>query len=633
MLIVQVCDFGEDGDARYRMHEPSRHLGRLPGVTAVDCHFSHRYLPAMAERADVLVLQFVNEWELLTLCERRRAAGRITVFEANDDFFDLQPWSPNAAHWQDRTVQELYLQLLGAADGVQTSSNALAERWRGLGARQVAVFPNQLTEVAPLSPVPERPLTVGWGGSPGHFADWYEVAPHLNRWLAAHPEVHLAVMTHELARPFFDLPPGRYRFTPFGSLDDYLRFLRSLDIGLAPLLPTGFNRGRSDVKFLEYASQGVAGLYADLEPYRGSVDHGETGLLYRTPAELIEGLERLRTEPALRHRLRRQAYESLTQNRLLSDHIGERLAWYRGLLPSPFCSSADPLPIEIQEASERDAGYLRLRPQEPELALLEASKRSAPGEASPLLAGLLERQPDYLAALQAQGQRLNDLRDHRSALEVLERARALAPQSARTLSEIGRAWYRLGDERLARAVLEEAIGVSPRFLPAWLSLLRLLSLCRSPDGPVWAEKAEALFPACYPVALAGVRTYPPARALVVLSRVLERFASTISPQERPRATSAFRQAILEAVEASPCGPDVVLLLRLACQVFPESARLAGELGVALRRDGQPEEAFPHEARALTLRRQAALEHEEFPRQETSPYSWLFAEHILAIPRH
>ena len=42
MLIVQVCDFGDDGDARYRMHEPSRHLGRLAGVTVVDCHFSQR---------------------------------------------------------------------------------------------------------------------------------------------------------------------------------------------------------------------------------------------------------------------------------------------------------------------------------------------------------------------------------------------------------------------------------------------------------------------------------------------------------------------------------------------------------------------------------------------------------------
>ena len=205
MLIAQVCDFHDDGDARYRLHDPSRFLGRLPGVVAVDCHFYHRHLPRLADLADVLVLQFVNDWELLSLCARRRAAGRITVFEANDYFFDLQPWNPIATGWQDRNVQELFLQLLAAVDGVQTSSEELARRWRERGVKSVAVFPNHLTEVPPLSPIPDRPLTIGWGGSPGHFADWFQIAPHLQRWLDAHPEVHLAVMTEETARPFFQL--------------------------------------------------------------------------------------------------------------------------------------------------------------------------------------------------------------------------------------------------------------------------------------------------------------------------------------------------------------------------------------------------------------------------------------------
>ena len=181
MLIVQVCHFESDGDAHYRLHEPSRHLARLPGVTTVDCHFAHRYLPDLARLADVLVLQFVNDWELISLVAERRARGKFTVFEANDDFFDLQPWSPIAARWQDRTVQELYLQLLVLADGVQTSTDSLARRWRDRGAKHVAVFNNHLSEVEPLPPIVDRPLTIGWAGSPGHFADWYHVVPVLNR--------------------------------------------------------------------------------------------------------------------------------------------------------------------------------------------------------------------------------------------------------------------------------------------------------------------------------------------------------------------------------------------------------------------------------------------------------------------
>src|SRR4029079_5850990 len=100
----------------------------------------------------------------------------------------------------------------------------------------------------------------------------------------------LAVMTNAFAKPFFDLPPERYQFTPFGSLADYLAFLQSLDIGIAPLLPTAYNRGRSDVKFLEYAASGVAGIYARLDPYQHSVEDGRTGLLFSSDSELVEKL-------------------------------------------------------------------------------------------------------------------------------------------------------------------------------------------------------------------------------------------------------------------------------------------------------------------------------------------------------
>ena len=76
----------------------------------------------------------------------------------------------------------------------------------------------------------------------------------LRRWLDAHPDVHLAVMNNEYCQPFIRLPPERYHFQTFGSLADYLQFLERVDIGLAPMLPSGYNLCRSDVKFLEYAS-------------------------------------------------------------------------------------------------------------------------------------------------------------------------------------------------------------------------------------------------------------------------------------------------------------------------------------------------------------------------------------------
>ena len=150
MLIVQVGDFGTDGDAHYRIHAPARFMGLIAGVVCVDVHFHHHLLPMLAEKADVLVLQFFSDWDLIPILSMRKKIGKITIFEANDFFFDLQPWNPIARIWQDPEIQELYMQLLRLSDGVQTSTAYLAEQWRNMGASKVEVFPNQLVHLQPL---------------------------------------------------------------------------------------------------------------------------------------------------------------------------------------------------------------------------------------------------------------------------------------------------------------------------------------------------------------------------------------------------------------------------------------------------------------------------------------------------
>jgi hypothetical protein len=176
-------------------------------------------------------------------------------------------------------------------------------------------------------------------------------------------------------------------------------------------------------------------------------------------------------------------------------------------------------------------------------------------------------------------------------------------------------------------MLEQAIGIEPRYLPAWQYQLHLLGWVRSPDGPVWAQRAEALFGACYPIALLGMRTYPPAEQPAVLLRILDRFAPLITWSERPVAMAAFRQAVLAVVRVAP-GPHSLKLLRRACEVFPESAQLAGELGAALFQQGFASEAFEQQARALDLRRQAASDRAEFNPDVPVPLDWQFAHHIL-----
>ncbi len=624
LLILQICDFLDDGDGHYRLHEPSRQLARLPGVAVIDCHFYHRLLPGLAEAADVVVLPFVHNEDFFPAIERRRAAGRVTVFEANDYFYDVQPWNTVGPAWQDRAVREEYRQFMRVADAVQTSTAELGRRW-GPWARRVAVFPNQLAEVPPLGEPPPRPLTVGWGGSPGHFADWYHVAPVLKRWLDTRPGVRLAVMTNEFARPFVQLPPERYQFTPFGPLAAYLRFLETLDIGLAPLLPSEYNRCRSDVKYLEYASRGVAGLYADLEPYRESVIAEETGLVYRDLGEFVRQLDRLADDAALRQRLRRQAYARVAEGRRIEDHIGERLEFYRGLLPGP--ARGMMLPAEVLAAAEADGRYLRLRPQAPEQALLAAIQGPATPDKARSLVEVIAGHPTYTAALQHLGRLWNDLRETARARPVLERALALDRTSARTLGELGRAHFLVGDRAGARRWLGEAVTINPHATGAWQYLLRLEELDRRPEGRAWAVKVREAHPDNFRLALAAARTFTGAEAVAALADWLARFGDGLAPEERPGAVAAYGQAAAEAVARAGAGPEAVALLAASCRAFPESARLANANGWALHATGDEEASVAEYARAMALERQARLFAQEYPDPAGMRTAWLIAEHI------
>ena len=230
--------------------------------------------------------------------------------------------------------------------------------------------------------------------------------------------------------------------------------------------------------------------------------------------------------------------------------------------------------------------------------------------------------------MQKLGHVLNTQRDHRAALASLERANTLRPDDPHTLSEMGRTWYLLNDLARAREVLEKAIKINPHYLPAWQYLLRMLSIHRSNDGPAWSQRAEEAFPACYPIALLGARTWPPEQVPQVVLRLLDQHVPTLTRDERPIALAAFREGVILAAKQAP-GETALPLLRRACEQFPESAQLAGELGTALFRAGHADEALEHQTRALALFQQAAIIQAENEHNVAPPLTWRLAQHILA----
>jgi glycosyltransferase involved in cell wall biosynthesis len=260
---------------------------------------------------------------------RCRQRGIPVVYELDDNLLDLhrgEPWEPYPGDFLRGVVAYLTRQ----ADGMIVSTPVLAERLARLRS-DILVVPNALDErlfgSAP-EPLASRSaaLTIGYMGTLTHEADLRMVLAPLRAVLRRHASrVRLEIVgggAEERIAPLFEGLPLRMR-NP-GSEHPYPRFVpwmrRHLrwDVAIAPLEDDAFTRGKSDLKYLDYAALGIPGVFSDVRAYRDAVKHQETGLLAANePKAWAEALEEIVRDGALRARLASAAAAEVHENRML----------------------------------------------------------------------------------------------------------------------------------------------------------------------------------------------------------------------------------------------------------------------------------------------------------------------------
>ncbi len=477
------------GDFIYRVEQPHFALASLPGVQVVELSTLSRHREKILTEADILIINLIGDPDLLPVIRERKRAGKLTVYEINDYFLGLQPWNPVYYFFRDPENRACILQLIEKSDCVQVTCRELARRFQNYNPN-IAIFENQMREVGSLNK-PESPLTIGWGGSHGHLDDMRQAAPHLIRWFKEHPETRLSIMgSRQIYSLFDELDPQQKRYTPPGSLEDFFGFLRTLHIGLAPLIPTDYNLCRSDVKFLEYGAFGVAPVCPDLETYH-SVKNGETGLLFHGMEEIPVILNRLVDDPALRKRIARNAHAYVRNERMEAQHAGDRLEFYRKQLAKiqvRTVSRTGPLPWvnrlpEARRKGNSDYTTLLYTPVEENLhnGLVHQFQHNRIPEAVRCFRLALDACPDfYLAALYL-GNALESSAPEEADL-AYEQALRLNPKSCVAAILLGRIQQKNGDPRKAKESFQRALEIAPDDARAWMHLGALLQESREIDS-------------------------------------------------------------------------------------------------------------------------------------------------------
>ncbi len=286
--------------------------------------------------------------------------GKKVVFDFDDNVFEVRPdqaaYQFYAPAKQKRAIVSSALSLCHA---IFVSTEPLKAYFQDRLKKvynaepKIYVLPN-CTDIKewPANPAKTRRKVIGYAGSITHNSDLKMILPSLGKLLASHDwefEILGGVKTEDIKTLFAGLPPAALdRISVKGgtiSWEGYPELLASQgwNVGLAPLIDDEFNRGKSHIKWMEYAMCGIPTLASKVYPYFEPIDgmpvieDGETGMLFASPEEFEHKLCALMENDILRDEIARKAKSAVIENWDYSKHINK---WRRSI--EDVCNSPTP---------------------------------------------------------------------------------------------------------------------------------------------------------------------------------------------------------------------------------------------------------------------------------------------------
>lgn len=284
-----------------RLREQQRLLGSQDAVAG----WVRRSLEAFAP--DTIIFSRYSGPYSKVIVEWARANCVPIIYQVDDDLLSVPLSLGKSKHAYHNAPERLAAvrSLLGEADLVYASTQRLRERLLGQapGARIVAGAINCSGIV--MKQAPKRAArTVGYTASADHLANLEMVLPAIVETLDAHPDLAFELFGSIPVPPSLERFGDRVRsFPPVADYEEFLGKLRERDwdIGICPLTPTKFNRGKSNNKWVEYSATGIATIASAGMVYDECCSGG-CGVLADGLDEWRTGLERLVADEAFRLR-------------------------------------------------------------------------------------------------------------------------------------------------------------------------------------------------------------------------------------------------------------------------------------------------------------------------------------------
>jgi glycosyltransferase involved in cell wall biosynthesis len=182
---------------------------------------------------------------------------------------------------------------IARAMDVVTAGNTYLAEYFGKYCKKVHIVPTAIDlDRYKLRPEPANEkqdrFVIGWTGLASNFKYLETIEPVLSRFLREYDRAELMLISD---RPWEHrlLPPEKVKFIQW-SVEEEIRVLHSMSVGIMPLADDRWSRGKCAFKMLQYMAVGLPVIVSPVGMNRDVMEKGDVGLAASSPEQWYEAL-------------------------------------------------------------------------------------------------------------------------------------------------------------------------------------------------------------------------------------------------------------------------------------------------------------------------------------------------------
>jgi len=339
---VFLCWTLNSGTTFYRMMNPARYMRKelslafskwkpdFQGVADWEFRIKDpqvgRDLHTLITECDITIAQKFHSIGGLALMDAYRVQFPKKPFysEFDDNVFAVSASSPASEQYSPGSeMEQIAREQIQMSTGLIVSTEELRRVYEQINPN-VWVIPNGIDfKIWDSLHAPVRTgkkIRIGWAGGGSHTEDLEFIEPVVTKIAKRFTNVEFVFLGG--VPPCYKDRAKISAISKWYPINEYPQAVRNLglDIALAPLRDSVFNRGKSNLRWLEYSAMKIPTIASDVEPFR-CIKSGDDGILVTELDEWENAIAMLIEDESLRKNMGLNAY-----NRVKKDFNVEKIA-------------------------------------------------------------------------------------------------------------------------------------------------------------------------------------------------------------------------------------------------------------------------------------------------------------------